>query len=144
MIRPMIIVAFTFRRSNFCFRLLFQRIKAYNPYGCNYNLDGVKQHWLHTFVWMSGVGSYLLQSLHSLHLPLEPQVQPAKLQIHGRHVQRVGRVVHTGGATAHDEDNATEDTMCKRWPIIPPGVSVISHYKPFWKCAFSDSGPRCT
>ena len=27
---------------------------------------------------------------------------------------------------------------CLRWHIIPQGVSVISHYKPFWKSASSD------
>ena len=116
-----------FRRSHFYFRLTAKII--YNTYWCVYNQDGVKQHRLHKFLLMSGSGSYLLQSLHPLRLPLETQVQPAKLQIHGRHVQRVGGVVHTGGTTAQVEDNASEDTTLKKGTYYTE--CVISRYKPF-------------
>jgi len=62
---------------------------------------------------MIAVDTYLLQSLHALRLPLEPQVQPAQLQIHGRHVQRVGGVVYAGGTIATVGDDATQNAMLK-------------------------------
>lgn len=38
---------------------------------------------------------YLLQSSHSLWFLLQPQIQTSQFQVHRRHIQRVGWVMHT-------------------------------------------------